>query len=149
MTARQWGQSYEWNAHYPLAIDEGFSADMAQAIAEGRRPEGMVEEEEILYDFCMELQRNRSVSDATYERAVERFGEQGVVEIVSVIGYYTMVSMISNTSRAPLPAGATPALAPFPHRSRVVPLALVALRLATPSDAAAHREPEHPRREAL
>jgi len=51
MTARQWGQSYEWNAHYPLALDEGFSAEMAQAIAEGRRPEGMVEEEEILYDF--------------------------------------------------------------------------------------------------
>src|SRR5262245_29908614 len=38
ITARQWGQSYEWNAHYPLAIDEGFSAEMAQAIAEGRRP---------------------------------------------------------------------------------------------------------------
>ena len=60
LTARQWGQNYEWNAHYPVAIDEGFSADMAQAIAEGRRPEGMVEEEEILYDFCMELQRNHS-----------------------------------------------------------------------------------------
>ena len=115
MTARQWGQSYEWNAHYPLAIDEGFSADMAQAIAEGRRPEAMVEEEEILYDLCMELQRNHSISDATYERAVERFGEQGVVEIVSLVGYYTMISMILNTSRAPLPEGATPALAPFSY----------------------------------
>jgi 4-carboxymuconolactone decarboxylase len=115
MAARQWGQSYEWNAHYPLAIDEGFSAEMAQAIAEGRRPDGMVEEEEILYDFCMELQRNHSVSDATYARAVERFGEQGVVETVSLVGYYTMISMILNTARTPLPAGATPALAPFPY----------------------------------
>ena len=115
MTARQWGQSYEWNAHYPLAIDEGLSPQMAQAIAEGRRPEGMVDEEEILYDFCMELQRNHSVSDATYERAVSRFGEQGVIEAVSLMGYYTMISMILNTSRAPLPAGATPALAPFPY----------------------------------
>jgi 4-carboxymuconolactone decarboxylase len=88
MTARQWGQNYEWHVHYPLAIDEGFSPDAARAIAEG---------------------------DATYERAVERFGEQGVVETVSLIGYYTMISMLLNTSRAPLPPGATPALAPFPY----------------------------------
>ena len=115
MTARQWGQNYEWNAHFPLAIDEGFSAEMAQAIAEGRRPDGMLEDEEILYDFVLELQRNHSVSDATYERAVERFGEQGVVETVSLVGYYTMISMILNTARTPLPADAKPALAPFPY----------------------------------
>lgn len=115
MTARHWGQNYEWNAHYPIAIDEGLSAEMARAIAEGRRPENMVEEEEILYDLCMELQRNHAVSDATYQRAVDRFGEQGVIEVVSLMGYYTMISMILNTSRAPLPAGAVPALAPFPY----------------------------------
>ena len=113
MAARQWGQSYEWNAHYPLALDEGFSAEMAQAIAEGRRPEGMVEEEQILYDFVMELQRNHGVSDATYARAVDRLGEQGVVETVSLVGYYTMISMILNTARTPLPADAEPAITPF------------------------------------
>jgi len=115
MTARQWGQNYEWNAHYSIAMEEGLSPDIARAIAEGRRPEGMVAEEEVLYDFVMELQRNHAVSDATYERAVERFGEQGVIEVVSLAGYYTMISMILNTSRAPLPAGAKPALAPFPY----------------------------------
>jgi 4-carboxymuconolactone decarboxylase len=115
MTARQWGQSYEWNAHYPLALDEGLSAELTQALAEGRRPEGMVEEEVIVYDLVMELQRNHGVSDATYERAVERFGEQGVVETVSLVGYYTMIAMILNTARTPLPADAKPALAPFPH----------------------------------
>ena len=115
MTARQWGQNYEWNAHYAIAMDEGLSPDIARAIAEGRRPDGMVAEEEILYELCMELQRNHSVSDGTYERAVERFGEQGVVEVVSLMGYYMMISLILNTSRAPLPEGATPALAPFPY----------------------------------
>jgi 4-carboxymuconolactone decarboxylase len=115
MTARQWGQNYEWNAHYPLAIDEGFSPDMALAIAEGRRPEGMVEEEQILYDLVLELQRNHAVSDVTYARAIDRFGEQGVVETVSLVGYYTMVSMILNTARTPLPAGAKAALASFPY----------------------------------
>jgi 4-carboxymuconolactone decarboxylase len=98
LTAREWGQGDVWSSHYPLAIDEGFSAEMARAIAEGRRPEGMVEEEEILYEFCMEFQRNRSVSDATYERAVARFGEQGVVETVSVMGYYAMISMLANVA---------------------------------------------------
>jgi 4-carboxymuconolactone decarboxylase len=114
LAAREWGQAYEWNSHYPLAIEQGFSAEMARAVAEGRRPEGMVDEEEILYDFCTELQRNRSVSDATYERAVSRFGEQGVVEIVSLLGYYTLTSMISNAARVQPPAGAAPALARFP-----------------------------------
>lgn len=115
IAARQFGQNYEWNAHYPIALEEGLSAEMARDIAAGRRPENMVEDEEILYDFCMELHRNHGVSDATYERAVERFGEQGVVETVSLTGYYTMISMILNTARTPLPAGATPALPPFPY----------------------------------
>jgi 4-carboxymuconolactone decarboxylase len=115
MTARQWSQNYEWNTHYRLAIDEGLSAEMAQAIAEGRRPAAMVEEESILYDFCMELLHNQSVSDATYARAIDRFGEQGVVETVSLMGYYGMISMLLNTARAPLPAGVPPALPPFPH----------------------------------
>jgi 4-carboxymuconolactone decarboxylase len=115
MTARQWSQSYEWNAHYRLAMDEGLSAEVARAIVEGRRPEGMVDEEAILYDFCMELQRNQSVSDETYARTLERFGEQGIVETVSLMGYYTMISMVLNTARTPVPAGAKPALSPFPH----------------------------------
>ena len=115
LTAREWAQSYEWNVHYPLAIEQGFSQEMARAVAEGRRPEGMVAEEEVLYDFCTELQRNHTVSDVTYDRALSRFGEQGIVETVSVMGYYTMLAMISNTALVPPPSGVTPALTPFPH----------------------------------
>ena len=115
MTARHWTQQYEWNAHYQLAMTGGLKPDVAKAIAEGRRPEHMAEDEEILYNFRMELHRNQSVSDATYARAVSKFGEQGVIDTVSLTGYYVMISMILNTARTPLPEGVTPALAPFPR----------------------------------
>src|SRR5262245_18439157 len=82
LTSRAWTQSYEWSAHEPLARQAGVSADTIAAIAEGRRPEKMTEDEAVLYTFCEELRRNQSVSDATYARAVARFGEQGVIDTI-------------------------------------------------------------------
>ena len=55
ITAREWTQNFEWAAHYPLAIEGGLSPDIAAAIADGRRPEGMADDEEALYDFCTAL----------------------------------------------------------------------------------------------
>ena len=112
MTARQWSQNYEWNAHAPLAQKGGLSADTIKAIAEGRRPAQMAEDEEILYTFCDELHKNHAVSDATYARAVGKFGEQGVIDTIGLTGYYTLIAMVLNTARTPLPAGAKPALTP-------------------------------------
>jgi 4-carboxymuconolactone decarboxylase len=107
LTSREWTQQYEWNAHYPLALKAGLSAETARAIAEGRRPRPMTEEEEILYDFCDELRTNKSVSDATYARMVAKFGEQGVIDTAGIIGYYTMLAMVMNTARTAVPAGGT------------------------------------------
>lgn len=115
ITARQWTQQYEWNAHSQLALNAGLNPSIAKAIAEGRRPEHMAEDEEILYDFCLELQRNHSVSDATYARAVSKFGEQGVIDTVGIVGYYTLIAMVLNTARAPLPPNVKPALPAFPQ----------------------------------
>lgn len=115
ITAREWAQNYEYNAHHPLAMKGGLSPEISKAVAEGRRPEKMADDEAALYDFCIELHRNRSVSDATYARAVAKFGEQGVVDAVGLSGWYTLVAMMLNTARTPLPAGATPALVPFPR----------------------------------
>ena len=115
LTARQWTQHYEWNAHAPLARQAGLRADIVEAIAEGRRPERMADDEEILYTLCDELARNRGVSDATYAKAVVTFGEQGVVDALGITGYYTMLAMVLNTARTPLPVGAKPALVPFPR----------------------------------
>jgi 4-carboxymuconolactone decarboxylase len=115
ITARQWTQQYEWDAHYALALKAGLKPAIAQALAEGRRPEGMAEDEQILYDFCIELHHGRSVSDATYQRAVAKFGEQGVIDAIGISGYYTLLAMVMNTARTPLPAGRTPGLPPLPR----------------------------------
>ena len=115
ITAREWTQQYEWNAHQPLAMKGGLNPEIAKAVAEGRRPEKMADDEAALYDFCIELQRNHSVSDATYARAVAKFGEQGVVDAIGLSGWYTLVAMVLNTARTPLPPDAAPALAPFPR----------------------------------
>jgi 4-carboxymuconolactone decarboxylase len=115
ITARRWTQNYEWDAHNQLALQGGLSADIIKAIAEGRRPEKMAADEDVLYTFCDELHRNQSISDATYARAVATFGEQGVIDIVGISGYYTLLAMVLNTARTPVPPGHTPGLSPFPR----------------------------------
>lgn len=115
ITARQWTQQYEWYAHYQIAMDAGLAPAVAQAIAEGRRPETMAADEAIVYDFCMELHTTRSVSDVTYAKALAAFGDQGVMDVIGLSGYYTFLAMVLNTARTPLPEGRAPALAPFPR----------------------------------
>ena len=114
MTAREWTQQYEWQAHHPLALKGGLKPEIAQAIGEGRHPEGMAEDEAALYSLISELLHNKNVSDATYARALARFGEQGVVDAVTLSGYYTTIAMILNTARTPLPEGMAPPLKPWP-----------------------------------
>jgi 4-carboxymuconolactone decarboxylase len=115
ITARQWTQQYEWDFHYPIALKAGLSADVAKALADGRRPQDMPADEELVYDFLAELYDRKSVSDATYARAVARFGEQGVIDVIGVNGYYTFLAMVMNTARTALPPDHKPALPEFPH----------------------------------
>ena len=114
ITARQWAQPYEWNAHHALALKGGLSADIISAIADGRRPLRLADDEAIVYTLCEELQRNQSVSDETYAKALATLGDRGVIDTLGLTGYYTMLAMVMNTARTPLPAGVKPALAPFP-----------------------------------
>jgi 4-carboxymuconolactone decarboxylase len=115
LTAREWTQQFEWHHHLPQALAQGLSEKVAQAIAEGRRPEDLGADEEIAYELCRELRDNHSVSDETYSRALDRFGEQGVVELVVLHGYYTLMAMVMNVARTTLPEGAAPALIAFPR----------------------------------
>jgi len=115
MTARRWTQQYEWNAHRPLALKGGLSADVVNAIADARRPDRMADDEAAVYALWDEVQRNQSVSDPTYARAVAKLGEQGVIDVLGITGYYTMLAMVMNTARTPLADGVKPGLAPVPR----------------------------------
>jgi 4-carboxymuconolactone decarboxylase len=115
MTSRRWTQEFEWDSHYDLALKAGMEPEILAAVREGRRPTGMSADEEAVYDFCSELEQYQSVTDATYVRAVNSFGEQGVIDLTGTVGYYTAIAMIMNVARTPLPPGKAPALADFPH----------------------------------
>jgi 4-carboxymuconolactone decarboxylase len=106
ITAREWMQDYEWYVHHPLALKAGLKPEIAQAVFEGRRPMGMDPGEETLYDFVTELNHTRRVSDVTYDRALKLAGEQGVIDIIGLQGYYSLLAMTLNVSRLEPPAGA-------------------------------------------
>lgn len=114
ITAREWSQDYEWHVHQPIALKAGISKDAVDAIADGRRPPGMSADEEIVYDFAVELLRNKGVSDATFNRADQRFGKKGVVDMTGIVGYYTFLAMQLNTARYQF-SGEGPRLSRFPN----------------------------------
>jgi 4-carboxymuconolactone decarboxylase len=116
ITAREWTAQYEWFAHYPFAIKGGLSPEVAADLATGKRPSGMQDDEKIVYDFCTQLQRDRTVSDATFKAAIGKFGEQGVVDLIGVIGYYGMVSMTLNVAQVGLPPGEALPLPVLKHK---------------------------------
>src|ERR1041385_8339710 len=115
ITARQWSQAYEWAAHFPLAVKGGLNPEIGKAIGDGRRPHGMAEDEEAMYDFCTELLQNRSVSDTSYGRAVAKFGEQGILDAIGLMGHYSLIGMVLNTARTPVEPGGPPPLERFPR----------------------------------
>ena len=115
ITAREWTQQYEWRAHYPAALKAGLKREIADAIADGRRPAGMAEDEEIAYDTATEILRLKRVSDTTYGRAVAKFGEQGVIDLLGVIGYYNFLAIVMNATRTALPENEPEPLRRYPE----------------------------------
>jgi len=103
VTAREWTQDYEWYVHQPIALKMGIKPEVAAAIADGRRPAAMTEDEAIVYDFSVELHRNKRVSDVTFERAEKRFGKKGVVDLTGINAYYALLAMQLNVAQYPLP----------------------------------------------
>jgi 4-carboxymuconolactone decarboxylase len=110
ITARHWTAQFEWTAHHRGALQAGVSPAVCDAIAAGRRPSGMAPDEEAVYNFATELLEKKQVSDATFDTAKKLLGERGVVDLISVMGWYGTVSMYLNVDRYPLPEGSQPEL---------------------------------------
>lgn len=108
ITAREWTAQYEWYAHYPLAMKAGLDARIADELALGKRPSAMKDDEAAVYDFCIALHRTHQVDDATFDRALALLGEQGVVDLIGVSGYYAAVSMTLNVAQVMPPDGVPP-----------------------------------------
>jgi len=108
--ARLWDAQYEWWAHYPIALKAGVPKEVADAIKEGRRPTRMKPDEEVVYDVCIELLRDRHLTDATFRHAKDMLGEQQVVDLVSVAGFYVMVSSVIIAGEIGIPNGEPPPL---------------------------------------
>lgn len=112
VTARQWNQAVEWAIHAPIAAQVGLAPQVIDAIARRERPLNMLVDEAVVHDFCIELHQNKAVSDATYADALALFGEQGVVDLMGLNGYYTFLAMVMNTARTELPVSSA---APLPE----------------------------------
>ena len=103
ITAREWTQDFEWWYHYPLALKAGVLKEVADAIADGRRPVGMSDDEDMVYNYTTELAKNKRVSDITFERVKARFGTKGVVDLTGIAGYYTFLAMQLNSAQYKIP----------------------------------------------
>ena len=101
LTAREWRQGFEWDVHKPLAAQAGLSEAVIAAIAHGHAPSSMGPHELLVYAVFTELHRTRTVTDATYSAACREFGEQGVIDLIALIGYYTTLAMIMNVAQTP------------------------------------------------
>ena len=117
IAARHLNQQFEWWAHYRQAVEAGLKREIADAVGEGRRPTDMAEDEEIVYDIITEVLHNNGASDPTYARAVAKFGEQGLIDLLGVVGYYAMLAIVMNVARTGVPEGPPLPLSPLPIRT--------------------------------
>jgi 4-carboxymuconolactone decarboxylase len=102
VTSAHYRQPVEWAIHGPLAQREGIAAATVEAIERGERPAPMPDDEALVHDFCVELLQQRGqVGDALWARAVERFGEPGVVDLTTICGYYALLALVMNAARTP------------------------------------------------
>ena len=105
VTARHWSAQFEWYAHRRLALKAGVDPKIIEAIAAGRRPDGMSPAQAAVHDFCAELHRERRVSDPTFARAGEHLERRSLMDLVGLCGYYALIAMVLNVAEVPVPEG--------------------------------------------
>jgi 4-carboxymuconolactone decarboxylase len=107
LVARRWTAQYEWWAHRQLAALAGLDAGVADAIASRRRPE-LDGNADAVYQFAVELLDSGRVTDSSWHHVVDRWSERGAMDLIAVLGYYTLVAFTLNVDRHPVPGGEEP-----------------------------------------
>jgi 4-carboxymuconolactone decarboxylase len=105
ITGAFWKANYEWFAHAPLAMKAGIDGAALEAIRTGGKPKFDKSDEQLIYDFVSELVTTKRVSSATFERAKKEISETGVIDVVGIVGYYSLVSVTLNTFELTVPDG--------------------------------------------
>ena len=109
-TARRWSCQFEWFMHEKLARKASLPPAIIDAIAQGKEPEGMSAEEALVYKACTQAHKTGRLDDPTFTALRDRFGLDGVLDLLVLNGYYSAMAMVLNTSGIPLPEGASPPL---------------------------------------
>jgi 4-carboxymuconolactone decarboxylase len=97
--ARHTSNQFEWTAHVPLALEEGVLRSTIFAVLEGVTPEGIPEDEYIALEFSQHLMSAHGVPDLLFSDARLTFGDGGIVELTTLIGYFVTVCWIMNVAR--------------------------------------------------
>lgn len=105
ITAKYWRAETMWSSHSKQALKAGLSSNIVSALALGKHPEEMMENEDSAYRFCTELHNRKAVSDETFEAAIKVFGEKGVADLIAACGYYSLVAMALKAVNNKLPPG--------------------------------------------
>jgi 4-carboxymuconolactone decarboxylase len=105
VTAKLWRAQYEWYAHVPQAERAGVKKETIRALHKGQVPKSAPKDERAIYDFVHELYKTKRVSDRTFKRVADVLGETATIELVGILGYYVLISMILNVFRMSPPEG--------------------------------------------
>jgi len=112
VTARFWNAQYEWYAHKKMALAAGIEPKIVDDINHRRVPDFPDAKSQLIYEFSESVHVNHVVPKPLYDQAIDMLGEKGTVELVGLLGYYTLVSMTLNTFEVPLPDGEKSDLVP-------------------------------------
>ncbi|HYF18341.1 MAG TPA: carboxymuconolactone decarboxylase family protein [Ramlibacter sp.] len=113
--SRHVGNQFEWHVHVALAAQAGVDTGALEALRQGARPtSGLREDEEVALDFTRELLATHGCSEPTWQRAVASFGEQAVVELAALVGYFVLVCWVMNVAHTPAQKASGAAMTAFP-----------------------------------
>ena len=107
-TARTWTAQYEWFAHEKFVDDAGLDAAMVEELRQGRKPAFAEADEDLVYDIVIEISETRALADESYRKAIDMLGEQTVIDLLTIIGYYTMIAVVLVGLEVDTPDGSTP-----------------------------------------